>query len=236
MSNIEHKGVRSILDVGCGPGNSTEQLAHKWSDAKIVGIDKSPNMLEQAKQRLPDCQFELADANKDLKRLGKFDIVFSNAAIQWMPNHDQLIPRLYSMLNEQGALAVQIPDTRYMGITVAIEQAAMDIRWADKLAHLSPFCMQDMGYYYDICSTLSSDCLLWETKYYHVMDSREHIIEWYRSAGMRPYHDALGNRQDIADFENLVLHRMKKHYEVQQDGKVLFPFTRLFFVFYKNKR
>lgn len=234
INALDLKKVKSILDVGCGPGNSTQQLVQKWGDADIIGIDTSPNMLEHAKKRLPNYQFEIADANKDLSRFGKFDLIFSNAVIQWMPNHEQLISKLFFMLNDNGALAVQLPDVRNMGIQIAIEKTIKDAKWAHKLAKLSPFNMNDAGYYYDICSSLCNDFLLWETKYYHVMDSYERILDWYGSAGLRPYFDALGDDQDIAEFENQVLRRIGKHYQVQQDGNVLFPFERLFFILHKK--
>jgi trans-aconitate 2-methyltransferase len=235
IQNIKQTSVKTILDVGCGPGNSTEQLSRRWNHADILGIDKSPNMLEQAKKRLPYYQFKLVDVNQDLNHLGKYDLVFSNAVIQWIPHHDRLIKKLFELLNVNGALAVQMPNTRQMGIRVAIEQAAKDLRWVDRLEDLSPLTMNEMGYYYNIFSKLTDEVQLWETKYYHIMDNFEQILQWYRSAGLRPYYDALGNSQDIINFEHLVLQKMKTQYKTQQDNKVLFPFTRMFFILYKKK-
>ena len=96
----------TVADIGCGPGNSTSAIAECFPNAELIGIDSSPNMIEKAKTRYPKLKFKLCDA---LELEGKYDLLFSNACLQWIPNHTILIPALMNKLNEKGVLAVQIP-------------------------------------------------------------------------------------------------------------------------------
>jgi len=233
ISRIEKDGPVRIIDIGCGPGNSTRELKKKWPKAEIIGIDNSPNMIKMAKENLPELEWIVADAGANLSHLGKFDIVFSNAAIQWIPNHEKLIPNLFYMLNENGILAMQIPNVTDMSINKAVNTARKDNKWdiylnsvTDKMFYDSP-----QGYY-DILCRLSSEIYLWETHYYHVMEGHQSIIDWYRSTGMKPYRDKLPNEELRHEFENDVLRIVEKEYNFQKNGTVLFPFRRMFFVAY----
>lgn len=233
INSINLREVNRIIDIGCGPGNSTEQLLNRWKDAETIGIDSSNNMIEQAKKRLPQTQFIQCDAGQDLTELGIFDLVFSNAAIQWMPNHRELLHKFFSMIGHGGALAIQIPDVSNMGIQKAVEETAADKRWKEIFNYESPLNYDNAEFYYDICSELSDEIVLWETYYYHVMEGHESIIDWYKSTGMKPFLDLLNNDSEKENFENEVLERTKKEYKKQSDGKVLFPFKRIFFIVYK---
>lgn len=233
ISSIDLKEVNRIIDIGCGPGNSTEQLLKRWKNAEIIGIDNSYNMIKQAKKRLPQTKFIQCDASQELTELGTYDLIFSNAAIQWMPNHRELLNKFFGMIGRGGALAIQIPDVSNMGIQKAMEETAMDKRWKDKFNYESPLIYDKAEFYYDICSDLSEEIYLWETYYYHVMEGYSSIIEWYKSTGMKPYLNLLVNEHEKIDFENEVLERTKKVYKKQTNGKVLFPFKRIFFVVYK---
>lgn len=97
-----------IIDIGCGPGNSSQILVRKWPLAYLVGIDSSSTMIEKARTDYPDQEWIIADgASYDTKL--RFDIVFSNSAIQWIPNHEQLLSKFHGLLKDKGILAVQIP-------------------------------------------------------------------------------------------------------------------------------
>lgn len=108
VSKIELINPSNIIDIGCGPGNSTQILYQRWPNSKILGIDNSEAMIKKAKQDYPSQEWELIDAEKKVIQ-GKYDIVFSNATIQWIPNHYELFKRLKSNLYENGVLAVQLP-------------------------------------------------------------------------------------------------------------------------------
>ena len=111
MANaIEKVSVRTVLDVGCGIGNSTAVLQERFPDATIIGADNSDEMLEAARKKHPDLTFVKLDASNDVEQAGSnFDVVFSNACLQWLPNHTDLIPRLMHLLADGGVLAVQVP-------------------------------------------------------------------------------------------------------------------------------
>lgn len=235
ISRIEKDNPARIIDIGCGTGNSTAELKKRWPNAEIVGIDRSPHMIQKAKTDYPDIKWELSDASGNLKSLGSFDVVFSNAAIQWMPNHNQLLEKLFNMLNKGGVLAVQTPYTPQMPIKTAINQTASEENWKIYFDDMdNGLEYQNLSYYYDVLSPLTNEIYLWETHYNHVLSSHKAIIEWYSSTGMRPYLARL-NEAEQEKFKEAVLLKIGKEYKIQNDGNVLFEFRRLFFIAYQLK-
>jgi trans-aconitate 2-methyltransferase len=231
--HIKKDKAARIIDIGCGPGNSTIELKKKWPDAHIIGIDSSVNMIHKAKLKYPELVWEIIDANNDLSPLGSFDIVFSNAAIQWMPNHEKLLPRLFNLLNDGGVLAVQVPNTTHMPITAAIHKTTNEERWKDRFKSMDNSLTEHaLAFYYDVLCSLSPNIYLWETHYHHVLSGHEAIIEWYSSTGMKPYLEILNSEERLL-FIQSVLRKIRRSYKKQMDGMVLFPFRRLFFIAYR---
>jgi trans-aconitate 2-methyltransferase len=107
-ARINVENPKSIIDIGCGPGNSTRVLRQRWPESRISGLDSSVEMIKKAKEDFPELEWITADAST-FKFDKKYDIVFSNAALQWMPAHELLLRRLMEILNANGALAVQVP-------------------------------------------------------------------------------------------------------------------------------
>ncbi len=230
---IEKDNPARIIDIGCGPGNSTIELKERWPDAFIIGIDSSENMINKARHDYPELEGKVCDANKDLSALGKFDIVFSNAAIQWMPGHKELLRRFFNMLDDRGVLAVQVPNVTYMPIKEAVQNTAKEDTWYDYFKGMDDGLeYHELTYYYDVLCSLAKNIDLWETRYHHVLPGHEAIIEWYSSTGMRPYLDKFTG-EEKQRFKQGVLSKIRGSYRVQDDGSVLFPFRRLFFVAYK---
>jgi trans-aconitate 2-methyltransferase len=191
-------------------------------------------MIEKAKVDNPDMEWILSDANGNLKSLGLFDIVFSNAAIQWIPNHKHLLEKLFGMLNHNGVLAIQMPYTLHMPIKIAINKTTSEEKWKIYFDDMdSGLEYQDLSYYYDVLSPLTKDVYLWETHYNHVLSNHEAIIEWYSSTGMKPYLERLKDTEK-EEFKNSILSKIRKEYVAQNDGNVLFQFTRLFFIAYRS--
>ena len=207
------------IDIGCGPGNSTEFLCRRWPGAEIIGLDSSKAMLEAAAKRLPGLQWIECDAAGNLSRLGKFDLVFSNAALQWMPDHERVVPAWFAMLKPGGVLAVQVPHNHESPLHLAL------------LAYTEsePQVYRPAGYYYDILSRLTGNFEIWAIDYHHVLDSHEDMIEWYKGTAFRP-HLARLNVQGQEKFLADMLSRARELYPLQADGKILFAFKRLFFV------
>ena len=234
VSRIEMINPSSIVDIGCGPGNSTQVLFERWPHADIIGLDNSQEMIAKAKSDYPERKWVLANvAHYDPKRT--FDIVFSNATLQWVQDHERLIPRLYRFLKPGGALAVQIPANKESPIHRSLLEVSRDSRWSQFTGDCDQrLNYQSAPYYYDILVNLSSRIDLWETTYYHILSDYQALIEWYRSTGMRPFLERLPDDRCRRQFEDEVLNGCRESYQVQKDGKLLYPFQRIFFIAYKS--
>jgi trans-aconitate 2-methyltransferase len=232
---IEHDHPETILDVGCGPGNSTEILFSRWQGARITAIDNSPAMLEKARQTNPRVDWVLCDATQDLSFMGKFDIIFSNATLQWIPRNDLLISKLFAMLNPGGVLAAQIPFVKEMLLHQILIDISQTPQWVKYFKDMPSFYfIYSPDYYYDALCDLSSNIQLWETRYFHIMNGFEDLLYWYESTGIRPYLERLPEEKLRAEFENQLLIEIMKYYPPNKDGKILFPFPRIFFTVYKQ--
>ncbi len=225
----------TILDVGCGPGNSAAVLKKRFPNAHIIGIDNSPQMIESAKISCPSLHFELIDANADLSKLGAFDLVFSNACIQWIPDHSALIPKLFDLVHPGGCLAIQIPMNQDAPIQQLIRQTVMHPAWKSKFNNPRIFHTLTPVEYYDILSACSPVCDIWTTTYFHILPDTRAILEWYRGTGLRPYLEVLSeDERDI--FEKEILEQITLHYPKRGDGTVVFPFPRFFMTAQKPYR
>ncbi len=223
----------SVMDIGCGPGNSTRVLRERWPEAHFSGLDSSADMISKATAELPDVEWINGDA-LTYAFSKQYDVVFSNAAIQWMPDHKELIPRLYKIVKPGGALAVQVPADQ----ETPIRRSLLSVSSREKWAKFTSGCERLINYrtaeyYYDILTKLTDQFDLWETVYYHTLDSVEGVIEFYKGTAMRPFLGALPDDDSRKEFENEVLEGCRDQYEPRKDGKVLYPFRRIFFVIYK---
>jgi trans-aconitate 2-methyltransferase len=228
VTRIHADNPKTIIDIGCGPGNSTQILAERWPKAKIVGIDNSPSMIEKAKKDYPLQEWRIVDAGKNTIE-GTYDIVFSNAAIQWIPGHAKLMKKLQGLLTENGTLAIQVPMFWDMPLGKSILCIAEDHRWAATTKGVKDlFTIHDCGFYYDVLSKLFGKTDLWETHYMHQMESHSSILEMIRSTGLKPYLEVLQTDRDKSDFEQQVLQNISVDYPVHENGKIIFPFKRLF--------
>ena len=228
VSRIESDNPKKIIDIGCGPGNSTQILAARWPDSGITGVDNSPAMIEKAKNDFPAQEWKLLDAATDVIE-GKFDIVFSNATIQWIPNHDKILKKFRSMLIERGVLAIQIPLFWDMPVGKALIKIANESRWTNLTSGaLELFTIHSASFYYDILSELFGQVEMWETDYIHILNSQHAILEMIKGAGLRPFLDRLEKEEDQKAFSDSTFEAIARDYPVQKNGKVLFPFKRLF--------
>ncbi len=221
---------KKIVDIGCGPGNSTAVLKSRFPQAELWGVDNSPNMLADAKKNYPEIGWKLCDAATQLHTLDTdFDLVFSNACIQWVPNHSALLVGFMDRLSPGGVLAVQVPYNQNEPIHRILKQLALSERWQASFREIRSFYTLRADEYYQNLSSLSSRVVLWETIYYHILDSHLAILEWYRGTGLRPYLNQLKEEEKDA-FEQDVLNLIRENYPLQPDGRVIFRFPRLFFI------
>lgn len=219
-----------IIDLGCDPGNSMRVLKNRFPNAHIIGADNSENMIAKAREDNPDLEFTLLDLNGDLSAYSdRFDVVFSNACLNWVPNHREIIPKMFGLLRSGGALAVQIPMNFDEPVHQIIARISENEKWRDKIPEKRIFHTLTIPEYYDILSSLTDDFEIWQTIYCHRMPSIESIIEWYRSTGMRTYLACL-SESDGAEFIADVSAELEREYPKQKNGEIIFRFPRFFFI------
>lgn len=229
--------VRRILDIGCGPGNSTAQLRERYPHAEILGIDSSEPMIESARAQHPDIDFTVHDATALDELPGDFDIVFTNACLQWVPNHREVIPAMLRRVRHGGMAACQFTETINQPAHTVMRELATDPQFAQYIGsegvrpyhHLGGDRF-DVSAYYDLIAPLSEHAQVWETTYWHALAGYEGVIEWYRGTGMRPYLAQLPTDELRGRYEQAFVERLRGIYPLQSDGTVLMPMPRFFFV------
>jgi trans-aconitate 2-methyltransferase len=222
-----------ILDVGCGPGNSTEVLHDRWPTADITGLDSSGEMIAQARASHDWGEWVCADAaalGKDAD-LGVWDLVFSNAVLQWIPDHQHLVPALFGLVNRGGALAVQVPANAGSPLHRSLLRTADSPRWRRFTAGCaSHLVYHEPPFYHGLLCSTADRIEVWETTYHHELADHRALVEWYKGTGMRPCLERLPDEPSRRAFEDDVLVGCRADYPVQPNGRVLYPFRRLFFV------
>lgn len=228
IGNIELDKPDRIVDLGCSPGNSTLLLRSRWPEAEIVGIDRSPSMIAKAREVCPGASFLTMDMCGDLTHLGPFDIVFANASLQWVSDQASVIPCLLGLVGPKGVFAAQIPQFDQMPISEVIRKVVMSSRWSTSLGDVDPgFHFNPDASYYEWLSASDVAVRMWSTDYFHVMDGHDTIIDMIRSTGLKTYLEHI-NADDVPMFMGSIKEGLMKVYPRQSDGKVLFPFKRLF--------
>lgn len=231
IARIDLSQPASIVDLGCGPGNSTQLLRQRWPHAHVLGLDSSAEMAASARSTYPDGDWFEADI-ETWSPDGTFDLVFSNAALQWLPNHAKLVRRLFGFVSTGGALAFQIPSDVYSPVRTFIHEIADDFGWRDRMVvPLGALTMESPAAYYDALAASARVLDVWETEYNHVMEGPRAIVEWISSTGLRPFLAVL-NPDEQAEFVSRLQVKVESGYEIRADGRVLFPFRRLFVIAY----
>lgn len=233
IAQIQLESPERIIDLGCGTGNSTTQLHRRWPTAEVTGLDSSPAMLTQARKDHPQWQWR-ESAIEDWSPQDSYDLVFSNAALHWVRDHASLFPRLLSHVAPGGALAVQMPNNFHSPAHQGMKKVAADPAWKGALAHASEtIFIQPVAFYYHALRKLSSSLNIWETEYLQIMDGPRAVFDWMRSTAMRTYRERLPNDDLRRRFEEQCLAEFEKSYLPDDEGKVLFPYRRMFIVAYR---
>ena len=222
--------ARLVIDLGCGPGNSTEVLATRFPDAAVRGIDSSPGMIESARRRLPQAQFSVGSI-EGWTDGGPFDVILANAVLHWIPNHATLLPELAARLVSGGALAIQMPDNLDVPAHRLMRETAADGPWAHTLASSSSARTPIGGanWYYDLLKTACTHVDVWRTTYHHPLAGPGAIVEWFKGSGLKPFLDPLDAPSRAAYLQRYTA-SVARAYPALSDGSVLLPFPRLFMV------
>jgi len=244
-ARIAVANVRRVIDLGCGPGNSTAVLAARWPDAEFTGLDSSAEMIERARREYPRQRWiargisEWAaahDGADDGAGDGPFDVVFSNAALQWVDDHAAVYPRLLSHVAPGGALAIQIPGNIDALPHRLMREVAASPEWSRWFppGSVHEWHHHEMDFYYDVLAPAAARLDLWATEYLHILTDAEAIVEWYRGTGMRPFLEVLATDGERQRFAADYLVSLRPHYLPRAAAGVLFPFRRIFLIAYKG--
>jgi trans-aconitate 2-methyltransferase len=236
VSRISLEHVRSVIDIGCGPGNSTHVLASRWPDAEIIGLDSSPEMLDAARKAYPDrCWIDRETHEWAAAESDSFDIVFSNAALQWVPDHAVIYPKLLGRTTPSGALAVQVPANFNAPPHELMRHMADSTQWRHRFAGggVREWHSHDPMFYYDLLAPRCRHVEMWEIEYFHVLADANAVVEWYRGTGLRPFLDALDNDALRQQFVAEYYEGISRLFPARSDNRVLLPFRRSFLIAYR---
>jgi len=218
-----------VYDLGCGAGNVTKLIAQRWPQAGITGVDDSASMLARAAQEFPAGRWveqSLAQWRADRPA----DVIYSNAALHWLPNHERLFPELVSQLAPGGVLAVQMPRNFGAPSHTYIADTVKDGPWRAKLEPLlQPTPVAPPDFYYGVLAPVVERLDIWETEYLQVLEGADPVKEWTKGTWLKQFLDALDEPQR-GQFEAAYAARLRGAYPARADGKTLFPFRRLFIV------
>ena len=222
--------VTTAVDIGCGPGNSTDLLQQRFPQARVSGFDSSPDMIDAARKRLPKIDFSVIDI-AHWQGEDRFDIILGNAVLQWLPDHAAVLPRLVARLAPGGSLALQMPDNLDEPAHVLMRETAAAGPWAARLARSGDARAprHDARWYVEQLRPVSTQVEVWRTTYYHALADASAIVEWFKGTGLRPFLDPLAADERDA-FLKLYLAAVARAYPPLPGGGVLLPFPRLFVV------
>ncbi len=227
LARVPLAQASQVVDLGCGPGNSTALLHGRWPQARVIGVDSSTDMLQAARRDLPTLEWVQADVSS-WQPEQPADLLFANAVLQWLPDHAALFPSLLKRLAPGGVLAVQMPcnhdepSHRWM--------RELPGPWASRTQAVRPGPRVHRAQaYYDWLAPHARQVDIWQTTYEHVMTDAAAIVEWVKGTGLRPYLDVLAADEREA-YLAAYLDRIAQSYPTRADGKRLFHFPRLFIV------
>jgi trans-aconitate 2-methyltransferase len=230
VAAIPTANATRAIDLGCGPGNSTQILMTRYPSASVTGMDSSVDMVRAARQRLPGVSFEVADI-ASWQALEPYDVILANAVLQWVRDHATLFPRLVAVLSLGGSLAVQMPDNLDEPSHVLMQRIAHDGPWAERLAGAQGERSEvaPAAWYYDLLRPHCSRVDVWRTTYHHPLPDINGIVEWFKGTGLRPFLSPL-NQDEQTAYLTRYRAALATAYPLQADGSVLLPFPRLFLV------
>ena len=232
LARIPVTDVRFATDLGCGPGNSTELLARAWPDAQIYGLDSSEAMLAQARESVPRCTF----LQEDIRRWRATEpqqVIYANASLQWLDEHDRLLPHLTSQLDSGGALAIQMPDNLQEPSHRLMREIAACDPWRQRIGEVERKKLLTGERYYDLLTQAGCEVDLWRTTYYHIMADAQAIVDWLNATGLRPFLNAL-EPDERPRFLEQYRQALQQAYIPRADGRILLAFPRLFIVAVKK--
>jgi trans-aconitate 2-methyltransferase len=221
---------KAIIDLGCGPGNSTQALRQRWPNAQITGLDSSSAMIERARQSSGKVEWRVADI-QTWSEPDRFDLIFANASLQWIADHETLTQRLINMVKPGGVFAFQMPALYNQPASQAANELTKSPSWHPyHLEDKYQLCVHPPSGYYDWLAPFSRQLQIWETVYFHELENHFGMIEFYSSTGLKPYLEGLPSEEVRAHFKADLENVYRTLFPSRKNGRVLFPFRRLFVI------
>jgi trans-aconitate 2-methyltransferase len=233
LARVAPEDPGTVVDLGCGPGNLTRLLAERWPDAEIIGVDSSPEMIAAAQESGGTVRFEVGDLREwvGAAELRSVDVLVSNATLQWVPGHLDLLPGLVATVVPGGWLAFQVPGNFDEPSHTIRDELAAEPAYAEHTAHVATPDAHDAATYLAALSRLGCTVDAWETTYLHVLHGDDPVFTWVSGTGARPTLQALGDADPALRerFEDEFKRRLRAAYPETAHGVVL-PFRRVFAV------
>lgn len=228
LARVPAENPARVIDLGCGPGNSTALLAARWPAARLEGLDSSAEMLAEARASGVPARWVLADIGSWAAD-APYDVIYSNATFQWLPDQAALLPRLMSFVAPSGIFAFQVPGNYNAPSHALMRETAEDPRWREKLAKADRTRLGTTAGYYDLLKPHAAHLDIWQTEYLQVLEGEDAVYRWVSGTALRPFVQALDG-EDRAAFTVAYKEKLNRAYPRRADGTTLFPFQRLFVV------
>jgi trans-aconitate 2-methyltransferase len=229
LQRVDLEAPALVYDLGAGAGNVTRLIAARWPQARVIGVDGSAEMLAKAASENPQIEWQQADLAA-WRPPQPPDLIYSNAALHWLDDHDRLFPALFAALPAKGVLAVQIPRNFNAPSHTSITDAALSRPWRSKLEPLlRPSPVAEPAFYYDLLAPRAAALDMWETEYLQPLEGDNPVKEWTKGTWLAPLLAAL-DEPERSRFEADYAARVAAAYPPRGDGKTLFPFRRLFMI------
>ena len=221
---------REVWDLGCGTGEQAVLLRRRYPAARIHGLDSSAEILAEARGRDADVDWVQGDV-ADFSPGAPPDLIFTNATLQWLPEHQLLFPRLARLLSPGGVFACQAPQTFDTPWHRLLRDTAADGPWAGRLEGVRGVRqVAPPEAYYDWLAPICPVVDIWSTVYLHVLKGPDPVVEWMRGTGLRPFLQGLADEAEQSAFLDAYRARLAGAFPARSDGLTLFPFPRLFIV------
>jgi len=228
LARVPAQAPERVVDLGCGPGNSTELLVARWPNAHVIGVDNSEAMLSRARETLPKQRFVLSDL-RTFRAEQPASVLFANASLHWVPDHAQVLPALLdSLAPGGGTLAFQMPDNYQEPSHRLMRELILEYVPDLSAVHTHP-PIETVQFYYDLLAPRAKHIDIWQTRYEQVVPDAAAIVEWFKGTGLRPYLEAIEPEQRSA-FVRAYERALDRAYPARVDGRRLFSFPRLFVV------
>ena len=230
LAQVDVAAPRRVHDVGCGTGHLTRIMADRWPDAAVIGSDESAEMLEEAQRLRSRVEWRRLDV-RTWDEPADFDLIYSNAALHWIPDHDDLILRLLASLRSGGQLAVQMPLSWYepshelMRTILDSEQLGSEEL---RRRYATPN-VAEPRHYADLLAAKAATVNLWTTRYFQVLHGPDPVLEWVSGTALRPILEGLAP-EELALFLERYSAELRAAYPARAKHETVFPFPRLFFV------